>query len=984
MRQTKTHSDRSTNMQIPSWIALLALLFFTLACGSGIYIEPPKLKSIEISSENNLQHLAIGQNNKLTVTGYYNNQSKKDVSSEVKWSLSNEDIISIDSDGKIKALAPGSTEILAVHPADESILRASYTMRVNPKLLKIEVTSEVDELIEESRMALKATGYYSDETKSDMSTIVSWSVDDAKLAQFESGNTLYSRQQGKIIVTARYFTLSAEKELTIAPLFEKIVASPDKTQYFVDDKIVVNVKTFLIDGSDLDVSDKVNLTIEPIDLVKQTEPNTFIIRDSGDINIQAEFKGRFSEFTLSLAPNLYLYLDSVSPTETTLSWKAQEADSYILYWDTQENVDKESPAFRDINEEKFVHPNTELSKTYYYRLAYIKNGNESEPGPVLKVTPQRGQWAQTAPITASALTNPATAIIDKQIYLVGGKDKNDKVQATNVSLDITNNTTTKLSPLVQEVHQAASCELNGMVYLFGGHTDAGGYINDTQIYHPETTNTSGDVVAEFWETIPAPATFQASASLACAVVGEKIYVYGGRNETEIFSSFHEFDPNATPGSEWTEILVTPGTTPDRRFGHGLVVIGNILYLLGGSDTIDNTQIFDDVWAYDTLATLPSWEVKTAKSSPRLDASYITYKGKIYVFGGASTNGTLNTAEVYSPDNDSWQALPDMLESRWQASAVTQDSIVHLLGGSTDTNTLPSENILSFDLLRNTWLQKPDLPIERRRFTSQTYGDSIYIFGGNTQGGPASIYIERFDIKTGQWNELTQIGWNKPRIKSTSIIFQGEIFLIGGANQTNEAQPYVDALNPETGKWRSINALPKALQLHSTCALNDGIYVFGGLDADNAPNSSIYFYSAKLELWKEIGSMPGPRYEHRCSSLNNRIYVYGGRDESGKETGTMDVYNPITRDWKAGTDMLEQRASFANTIINGDIIVFGGTNNDQEIKSVEKYSPFTQKWTSQADLPGTRSALNAETLGGQTFIFGGLGDSSNNAHIEVLH
>ena len=980
MRQTKTHSDQSICMQTPSWIALFALLFFTLACGSGIYIEPPRLKSIEISSEDNLNHLAIGQNNKLTVTGRYNDQSTKDVSSEVRWSLSNEDIISVDSDGKIKALAPGSTEIFAVHPADESILHTSFTMRVNPKLMKIEITSEVDELIEESRIALNATGFYSDETSSDISDSVSWSVDDAKLALFESGNTLYSQQQGKVTITARYFTLSAEKKLTITPLFEKIVASPDKPQYFVDESIVVNVKTFLVDGSELDVSEKVNLTIEPADLVKQTKQNTFIIRDSGDINIQAEFKGRLSEFTLSLAPNPYLYLDSVRSGEHTLSWKAQDADSYILYWDTQENVDEDSPAFRDIDEEKFLHSNTDLSKAYYYRLAYTKNGNESEPGPVFKVTPQRNQWVQTAPIVATALTNPATAVINNQVYLLGGKDKNDTVQTTNVNLDITNNTISTLSPLVQEVHQAASCELNGVVYLFGGHTDTGGYTNDTQIYHPETTDTNGEVITEHWETVTAPASFNPSASLACAVVGENIYVYGGRDGDTVYSSFYLFDPGAEPGTEWSEISVTD---PGPRFDHGLVAIGNILYLLGGNDTLDNSQIFDEVWAYDIKTS--EWVTKVAMSLPRLSASYVTHAGKIYAFGGTSSNGPLNTAEVYSPENDSWQALPNMLKSRWQASAVTLDNIVHLLGGTTDSNTKPGDNILSFDLLRNTWLQKPDLPINRRQFSSQTYKDKIYIFGGNTGGGSPSIYIEQFDIKTNKWTELSSVGWNnKPRIKSTSALFQGEIFLIGGTNQTNDAQPYVDAFNPETGTMRSVNALPKALQLHSACILEEGIYVFGGLDANNNPNSSIYFYSAELQLWKETGIMPTPRYEHQCSSLNNRIYVYGGRDASGNETGTMDIYNPVTRDWKAGPDMLEQRASFASTHINGNILVFGGTSTNQEIKSVEMYSSLTGKWTAQAHIPTARSAFHAETLKGQTFIFGGLGNPASNSHIEVLH
>ncbi len=272
-----------------------------------------------------------------------------------------------------------------------------------------------------------------------------------------------------------------------------------------------------------------------------------------------------------------------------------------------------------------------------------------------------------------AVGRPSIAVLENQIYLVGGGTPNGNIANMQIYNPDTNEWSTGTSLPVATASGCGAVVRNKFYFIGGDTTGHGTYTGAVWIYSPKTKQwTSG-----------APMPTAREGAFACVAENNIIYVMGGYN-VGFLNTDEAYDP-AT--NSWTEeasmlsaesdlmggglvdnmILVANGSDgeadthnqgytaatnswewlpsdPTTRQGTCVASIGPLLYSAGGwlfSEVFNLTESFNlSTGAWTTLASMPQ-----AAGDP----SGVAYKGRLYCFGGNDNNGNvLNIVQIYQP------------------------------------------------------------------------------------------------------------------------------------------------------------------------------------------------------------------------------------------------------------------------------------------------------------------------------------------------
>ncbi|XP_062013510.1 tRNA wybutosine-synthesizing protein 2/3/4 [Rosa rugosa] len=159
------------------------------------------------------------------------------------------------------------------------------------------------------------------------------------------------------------------------------------------------------------------------------------------------------------------------------------------------------------------------------------------------------------------------------------------------------------------------------VFVIGGRADPEKILSDVWVL---------DIQKKEWKLAECSGdVFPPRHRHAAAVVGSKIYVFGGLNNDAVTSSLHVLD---TDNLQWREIVVT-GEGPCARHSHSMVPSGSQLYMFGG---YDGEEALGDLYRFDTEKSKCRWKkVKASGRSPhaRFSHSMFVYKNHLGVIGG---------------------------------------------------------------------------------------------------------------------------------------------------------------------------------------------------------------------------------------------------------------------------------------------------------------------------------------------------------------
>jgi hypothetical protein len=229
-------------------------------------------------------------------------------------------------------------------------------------------------------------------------------------------------------------------------------------------------------------------------------------------------------------------------------------------------------------------------------------------------------------------------------------------------------------------------------------------------------------------------------------------VFGGTNGSTYFSSVHLIDLSvASP--MWFNPSAPNGVTPLARSNHLSAIIGDLMFVYGGRNsggTIANPQLLD------LTSTPMTWYNKSllgASPGARMDMSWGVIGGTIYLYGGHNNAGTHYT-NMYRTDTEVWTAISTSGGPVTSRNAGTihgvagANDIVFLWGGYEGSTGFARDTMYIY--IRNSGWQPvmaTSLPTARSGHTVSLIGSTAYFMGGWGNGG-ASTTLAYNDVWSG--------------------------------------------------------------------------------------------------------------------------------------------------------------------------------------------------------------------------------------------
>ncbi len=267
-----------------------------------------------------------------------------------------------------------------------------------------------------------------------------------------------------------------------------------------------------------------------------------------------------------------------------------------------------------------------------------------------------------------------------------------------------------ISELPEPRAGAATVHLDGHVYVIGGRSHRERATSTVYRYNPTTNEWSG---ADNVSHLDEPRT-----NAAAVVLGRKIFVIGGRNESgEVLQSVEVYDPDL---NEWRDF---PDTKRQRE-GAAAIILGDRLLLIGGSDqgerALETVELFDV--ANDRWEEINEWRL----DRPRVSSAAAVLNGSVYIFGGFNTFGPVGQVQQYNSFSGS-VASTDMPLARGALAATVVGRSIYVIGGRSKDRVLDVTQIFTPD--SQTWADAAALNTPRFSFSAATVGRTIYVFGG---------------------------------------------------------------------------------------------------------------------------------------------------------------------------------------------------------------------------------------------------------------
>lgn len=241
------------------------------------------------------------------------------------------------------------------------------------------------------------------------------------------------------------------------------------------------------------------------------------------------------------------------------------------------------------------------------------------------------------------------------------------------------------------------------------------------------------------------------------------------------------------GINWS--LVTPvGAVFNARDSHEAIVFNDRLWVIGGRDYFDGSSgmatLKKDVWS---SADGISWtQHADAPFSPRASFAAVVFDGRIWIFGGISSGGSVN--DVWSSaDGESWQ--PETANAaftpRWGHTVLPFNGQLWLVGGATGTlgSTIGSDQVWRSANGR-TWVQMNAGThfSARMQHAAVVHAGRMYVVGGASEESTyaATYFNDVWSTADGQnWEQdLSSAPFSQRKMHA--LVSHGEqLYVVGG-------------------------------------------------------------------------------------------------------------------------------------------------------------------------------------------------------------
>ena len=297
----------------------------------------------------------------------------------------------------------------------------------------------------------------------------------------------------------------------------------------------------------------------------------------------------------------------------------------------------------------------------------------------------------------------------------------------------------------------------------------------------------------------------------------------------------------------------------------------------------------------SLAQSGTWEMKEPMPTPRFGLSTCAVDGKIYAFGGYSTDHDLSTVEVYDCATNTWTKKIDMPRSCFGISTCTVDGKIYIIGGRMYEERTTSSLVYEYDPVADTSTRKKIMQMPRCYLSTSVVNGKIYAIGGSrTSESDFYSTVEEYDPTTDTWTTKTPMPEGPRSGLSTSVV-NGKIYALGGYNGNVGGISTVEEYDPATDTWTTKTDMPTPRGWLSTSVVNGKIYAIGG-GANYQPLSTVEVYDPATDTWfRTKPDMPTARFALSTSEVDGKIYAIGGATVLTSPWGpvaAVEEYNPL--------------------------------------------------------------------------------------------
>jgi N-acetylneuraminic acid mutarotase len=332
---------------------------------------------------------------------------------------------------------------------------------------------------------------------------------------------------------------------------------------------------------------------------------------------------------------------------------------------------------------------------------------------------------------------------------------------------------------------------------------------------------------------------------------------------------------------WLAPPVT-GDIPSPRYGHSMVEIDGVYYIFGGQ-TVTTTAAglraplggpSDELFKFDPdtrqfTKLTPSGEVPGMSGHTSVAAD-----GKMYILGGARSDGTNSNQYVYDPFTNAWTvegAAP--FGARQDVAAAVVNGNLYAAGGRSTDGAAVYDDLWRYDVAAKEWAQLTDLPAATYGANLTAYNGKLYHFGGRDAEGYDHNQLNELDPAYGYWEpKITNEG---PDVRAYAVGAQAgsQLWIAGGsggstglAAQAAGELRDIWVLDLDTFQWtRQADAAATRMQAAGALipypsaggvqaqAADVSLFIFGGLSGGVPVSDTVQYYS---------GENPPPGVEYK--------------------------------------------------------------------------------------------------------------------------
>jgi hypothetical protein len=281
-----------------------------------------------------------------------------------------------------------------------------------------------------------------------------------------------------------------------------------------------------------------------------------------------------------------------------------------------------------------------------------------------------------------------------------------------------------LSSMPTKRGNLGTIEFNGRIFVIGGQNE-NGFISNNEVY---------DISSDSWSIKAQMPTARSSFSIF--LYQNKIYCMGGItgdvNSPEITGITEVYDPN-------TDTWESKSSMPTPRADLSANIVGDAVYLIGGKQQIGIDPFFQEVNINELyFPENDTWINRSPMFIPVFGYSSVVVEENIYIFGGArqfdegGSSTPIRSNQMYDPRIDAWRNLAIMPNPKSHAaSGVTKGEtapvLVYSIGGIDQAGI--SDTNYAYNIETNNWTEASPIPTPRANLDVVEVNDVFFAIGG---------------------------------------------------------------------------------------------------------------------------------------------------------------------------------------------------------------------------------------------------------------